>query len=439
MGYVRQVAGTFAIRIASIPLGLATSAILARWLGPAQLGLYATIGAILLTVSHLGNFGLPTAALRTAAAKPERAAALVANARWTGLACGVLAIAGIWAWSRWFPRSLGEVPVGTLMIAALALPLQYGAAQMQSTLIGVGGARGYNAIEFTNRVLTLAVTIVVLIAAGLGLRALIVATVVVAFVQYALFHVALGPRARRWRPDFALLRSGGKLSVKAYLSLLLYFLILRSDLLLINGLLGETAAGVYNVAVLGADALMLLPALASLFLFPHVARGGDAGADPALTASACRHAALLVGAACVVTAALAHWVVPAVFGPDYTGAVLPLLLLLPGVWFFSLQNLLNSDLGARDYPWLLPILWGAILTFNVAVNVVALPRFGIAAAALSSTAAYGLGLAVLARYWLRRFPEIPTRALFLVDGAELRGLTGRLRTIARIGRAPATR
>ena len=266
---------------------------------------------------------------------------------------------------------------------------------------------------------------VVLVLLRLGLTELVVVTTILAVVQLAAYHVVLGPAARRWRPDLVLLRSMVGLSARAYFTVLFYFLVLRSDILLIHALLGSAPTGIYNVAVQGADALFLLPAVAGLILFPKIA-SSDGERSAELTAQVCRHTAFVMLVACTATAVLAAWAVRLLFGEAYAGAVVPLYVLLPGVWMLSVQNVIYNDLGGRDYPMALPVAWAAALTVNVGLNLALLRSMGVVAAALSSTAAYGLCFLLLARTWLRRFPSRSARDLLVIRADEVRALAGRL-------------
>jgi len=436
VGYVRQVLGTFLVRIVLIPVGLAYSVVAARWLGPADLGTFVALGTLIMTASQIGNLGLPIAVLRFAAAEPERTASLVANGRLSGLAAGSVALAILVTWARVSPASLGGVPARLVFVGGLALPFLFAANQFQSVVLGRQRVRQYNLMEALNRVLLLAGTVVVLVALGRGLTELVAVTAALAVVQFVAYQVLLGRDARRWRPDIPLLRSMVGFSFRAYLTVLFYFLVLRSDILLIHALLGASPTGIYNVAVLGADALFLLPAVAGLILFPKIASAGELRSSE-LTAQVCRHTAFFMLVACTATAVAAWWAVGWLFGAEYLGAVVPLWLLLPGIWMLSVQNVVYNDLAGRDYPLALPLSWGAALALNVGMNLALLPRVGVAAAALTSTAAYGLCFVLLGRAWLRRFPSYSWRDLLVVRREEARALTGRLRT-ALWGRDAAT-
>jgi O-antigen/teichoic acid export membrane protein len=191
-------------------------------------------------------------------------------------------------------------------------------------------------------------------------------------------------------------------------------------------MLGPGNLGIYGVAVQGADALILLPGLAGMILFPRIAARDD-DASAALTALVSRHTAALMAVCCAVTALAAWWVVPLLFGEPYRGAVMAMWILLPGVFCISLQAILQSDLAGRDYPVVLPAAWAVALVVNVATNVALLPRFGVLTAAAASSVAYAIAYGLTLRHWKRRFPSIPLRDLLVPRVEEIRTLGARLR------------
>lgn len=412
MGFKRQVALTYVVRIVLIPVGVLYSIVTARWLGPAGLGIFAAIGAVLGTASQLGGLGLPVAVSRFAAEDEKKVPALIANARVVGALTGVAVVAALAGLYALLPAAFGEVPRSLLLVAALALPLSFASGQFQAVLLGRQRVREYNFMEAMDRGLALAVAFVVLVALGLGLRALIVMTVVVAAFNYLVYHVVLWPQSARLRPDPGLARSMGSFTGKAYLATLLAYLVLRSDILLINAMLGPDPTGLYSVAVRPIDFLLMLPAVAGTLLFPRIAASGGDRQSAQLTATVARHVVLIMFATCAALAAVAWWVVPALFSADYQGSVIPLWILLPGALCMAVQSILGNDLAGRDYPLAIVWIWTVLLITNVGLNLIWIPRYGIAGAAASSTVAYALSLFLMGRYWLKRFPEV--RAIDLV-------------------------
>jgi O-antigen/teichoic acid export membrane protein len=393
---------TYFVRIALIPVGLLYAVITARWLGPEGLGVFAAIGAILGTAAQLGNLGLPVAASRYAAEDETRVPPLIANARLTGAVSGIVVFVALALLYDRLPSIFGDVPRELLLIAALALPLTFAGAQFQAILLGRQRVRPYNFMEAMDRTLLLAGACIALVALGYGLRALVMLTVVLAAIHYTVYHVLLWPASARIQPDLALAKRMGGFSGRAYIGTLLAFL------------------------VRPVDFLLLLPAVAGTLLFPRIAASG--GRDSArFTATVSRHIAWFMALACAGLAAVAWWAVPLLFGAAYRDSVLPLWILLPGVWCMAVQGILANDLGGRDYPRAILGIWSVLLMTNVGLNLVWIPRFGMVGAAASSTVAYALSLLLMGRYWLRRFPEIRATELFRLESGELRRLLDRLR------------
>ena len=358
---------------------------------------------------------------------------MIANARWIGGLTGVLAIAVLAVFYATLPSAFGEVPRNLMLVAALALPLGFASSQFQSVLLGRQRVREYNFMEAMDRILSLGVAAVVLVMMGLGLPTLVLMTVVIAVVNYMAYHVVLWPASSRLLPDPGLIRSMGAFTGKAYVGSLLSFLVLRSDILLINGMLGPDATGLYSVAVRPIDFLLLLPAVSGTLLFPRIAATGGDRESAGFTAKVARHITFVMLVACASLAAVAWWVVPALFGSDYRGSVLPLWILVPGAFFVAVQSILGNDLAGRDYPRAILWIWSALLITNVGLNVLWIPRYGIAGAAASSTVAYTFSLVMMGRYWLKRFPEIRAADLIRLRPDELRDLVATLKRTMRRG------
>jgi len=98
------------------------------------------------------------------------------------------------------------------------------------------------------------------------------------------------------RVDTGLARRMFAYGFRVYLAIVLSYLVVRFDLLLVNGYLGEAQAGIYGVAATLADGMFVLPMVISLNLFS--ARGAwrpDRGGRP----RSFRSVAVLYGLFCL--------------------------------------------------------------------------------------------------------------------------------------------
>jgi O-antigen/teichoic acid export membrane protein len=111
-----------------------------------------------------------------------------------------------------------------------------------------------------------------------------------------------------------------------------------------------------------------------------------------------------VAAAILLPIALsAYWLIPAVFGPAYRGAVPLLWILTPGGIFLACGQVAGDLLRGLNRPGVVAAAQGFAAVGTVILLVALLPSTGVAAAAIASTVAYGTALAVMIR-WLWRPP-----------------------------------
>jgi O-antigen/teichoic acid export membrane protein len=120
-----------------------------------------------------------------------------------------------------------------------------------------------------------------------------------------------------------------------------------------------------------------------------------------------------------VALGLASPLLPLIYGASYTPMLVPLLLLLPGVVTLSLFKVLSVGFFGRGQPMLAS--WVALigLVFQVGVDIMLIPRLGIAGAALASSLAYSL-MGVLGCILYTRTTHVPIHTLFLLRSDDWR-------------------
>jgi O-antigen/teichoic acid export membrane protein len=96
-------------------------------------------------------------------------------------------------------------------------------------------------------------------------------------------------------------------------------------------------------------------------------------------------------------AAGAYWLVPLIFGASYRGAVPLLWLLTPGGIFLACGQVVGELLRGRKRPIIVAWSQGLAAIFTVLLLLALLPLCGVAGAAIASTVAYGIALAVMTR------------------------------------------
>jgi O-antigen/teichoic acid export membrane protein len=423
LAFKERVGLTLLGRGATIGIGLLSSIVTARYLGPDGRGVLAALSVITGLALQFGNPGLHTGNVYFVARDPRRAAAVLGNTFVVSVGAGLLfgAAAVLCAWARpgWFPG----LPFGLIVLTSAVLPFQFMILLYQNTLLGLGEVKAFNVFEVGNKAAIFALLAIYLAAFGGGPAG--------AVVLFAVMGVLFGASsalycARRvpFRPvlDRDLFVEMIRYGARVYASCLLSFLVIRSDVLLVNYFRGVGETGVYSIAVQVADTLLLLPVTVGMILLPRVAaelRDRQEG----ITARVLRHTALLMTLLCGAAFVLVDPVVRLLYGPGFEGAIRATRCLLPGVWALGLNGVLMNHFGGQGMPAVTIVGPFMGLILNLSLNLAVVPRFGIVGAAVASSAAYALMLAASLLAFVRR-GRVRLRDSLLLRADDVRLLLG---------------
>jgi O-antigen/teichoic acid export membrane protein len=389
---VRRVAQNSAFPIAAALLNkgldLAFAIVMLRVLGPTDVGKYAWVGVIVGYLDILLGFGMNTWLTREVSRDPThlgRYLGRVLGARvvlWGAVALVTLLLAGPLA------EPLAVTPDVALALGLLTLAMV--PSGLAAALTAVFQARERMEYPAAVTVLTTAFKIALgVLALGLGqgfvglagvALGVNVVTLVVLLVLFADLigwpHLAVTPRAT--------LALAGQ-SYPFMLNNLLASLFFRLDFLLLRPLAGDAALGWYSAAYRVVDGLNVIPAHFTLALFPLLARQGQA--DRAALARVFERALkVLLTLSLPLAVGIALLAEPLVLlfaGPGYVPEAVWALRVL--IWFlpFSFVNgVTQYVLIAVDRQRFLTIAFLLATAFNLAANLLLIPRLGYLGAAL---------------------------------------------------------
>lgn len=226
-----------------------------------------------------------------------------------------------------------------------------------------------------------------------ALYAFVAAAALAAFVAFACLRRA-GPF--HWG-DRALLGRTWSVGSRGTVSVVLVFLLLKSDLFLIQYFIDEAAVGTYRVAVNFADMMQRLPDVAGAVLLAKVVRDEDAGRLSLRVARGILAFSLL---AALGLWGLGEWLIALLF-PDYTAAYAPLLWMLPGLIFLGIGSVFNTKLAGLGYPPITQWAPGVAFVANLLLNAYLIPRMGLEGAALATSLSYALWTLCVAQAYMR--------------------------------------
>lgn len=405
MGLLQQVTINTVYRILFLVFQLLNTILISRLTGPAGFGIYALVivNANLLLV--FSSLGIPAGILYHASARDlslSRMKKIIWLSTIVQLALAVILemlhhgfSGSFWIWPS--TETLSGI-FGVVFFLAIVITEKYYALYN-----GFHRFPLYNLIILIFAVLLFAVLIVEsqFISPRSAVHSIILTYIVLQVLQ-SIFLVVIFHRKKIGRLSIAdsagVHRKFFTYSFYAFLANALYFLVTRVDFWILNYFKGENELGLYALSSRIGQMFLVLPTLFAGVVLPSIT-AKKIGADKLESMFRILNSLNLI--LMFVLALIAAWLLPFMFGDEFRGSVMPLVLLLPGIFFLSAQTLLAAYFAAMGKPSV--NLYSTIfsLTMVLILDFVLIPVHGAKGAATASTIAYFAGCLYTYRMYLR--------------------------------------
>jgi O-antigen/teichoic acid export membrane protein len=395
---IRDAVVTIATRFGLALLIFGTDIVLARLLGPSAKGRFALVLLYSQLVALVLGWGMDQALAVVAGRDRGAARRGIANAiLWTIVVGGFGVVFSAWAYGLGHPGPpdgplvplLPNLSARQFVYAAIAIPGELFFAIGINVLLGRRLVVDYSAIRLLRRFVLLVTIVAVAALARLSLDvALVLNLVALAATGLAILIAAGRAGILGFRPSLSLLLEELRFGTRAVPGALAERLQFRSDLLLVNAIVGIQAAGIYSVTSGLAETLWYVPNALGIVMF---SRAVDPRADAGRVAAILTRTTIAVTViAAVPVFVLGPFLVRAIYGAQFADAGVALRYILPGVVAYSVVAVLTRYITGRGRPGTATLIMVAGLAANIAANLVLIPRIGINGAALASSISYGL-------------------------------------------------
>lgn len=414
----------------ALPLGIASSVLLARFLSVPDRGHFALLTSFATIGSFVLHLGLPSASIyriRRHAAPPGRVLSSGLAAYAIALSPALLLVAALREplSARW----LEDPPAAAFLLALASVPCLV----VGEFLRGI--AQGSDRFDLDNGYAVLASGGLLLALVGAlvltpgALTAAISAYLLVQFGATAWLGLRVAALARPLeRPEGSEVRAAMRFGLQAWLQNVLIQLHDTLDRFLLAFLVGDAAeVAFYAVAVGVTSRLAIVPSAILTATYPALAGASQAEAGR-LAALVMRHSLYWMLVTALALAAVAWLLVPVVYGEAYRASVEPLLWLLPGVVAQSIGRGAARYFVALDRHGV-PIA-ARVLTLlaNLLLNLWLIPRHGAVGAALANLGSCALEAVLIGGAFCWHAAQTPA-ALLLPRRGDLAPYLRRLRAL----------
>ncbi|MCF8340340.1 MAG: oligosaccharide flippase family protein [Chitinophagaceae bacterium] len=207
-------------------------------------------------------------------------------------------------------------------------------------------------------------------------------------VQVILLHFFLSYQKKQHNNDnISWKRDLFSYSTIAFFSNCLYFIALRVDYWIIGLFNSKEQLGYYALAVRLSQLIWILPTLLAALIMPKVGKIDFKNQNIErlirLIFSFNVFGALLL-------AFSSFYLIPLIFGKEFTRSILPFCLILPGIVLLSLQIILSAYFSGKGEIKTNLITSIVLLIVIILLDLLLIPRFGIIGASIASSFAYSI-------------------------------------------------
>lgn len=371
-GILRNSAALLLVGVFAKAMGLVIALLVARFLGPSAIGLFALLYGIAIIVEHLTTLGVPEILVREVAAKPERSTGLYRSAVKIVLVASVLPALAFLAASFWFDR--GDPVRSSLLVLSLGTPIAGLFTISQAVLQGLERVLVITWVVFVTRVLSLAWLVFALwrgsdVEAAFVSRLLFLLGSIVVFLPMLWRRTASHETASGARD--LLVRS-----VPFALNRIIMDLVARLPALVLPPVVGLARAGLFDAAERLRSTLGMTVSVTMLGMMPAFARNfsGSGSRSDMLIAYSAKYVAICISLVATGIAVFAAWIIQILYGKEFVDAVLPLQILAWAQVVVAVDSVLKQAmLAARhEYSAVRRALAGLVIQF---VLIVAMARF----------------------------------------------------------------
>lgn len=378
--------GEIVSKLASIVLVV----IVARAIGVREYGFFTFAGSFVPLFLIIGSLGVHQVVVRRLVEDNSQLSELFASGLLVRVVTGVAALAASMALAPWFLDD--STAILTVLVVGAALLLDAITSFMSAVFEAFERNRYYATALVVNRVGSTALAVAVFVAGG-GLPEILV-------TYFTGSLIALGYATRSLRRNFppirlraarrstavALVREGAPLGLAGVLNMALF----RLDAIMVAAFLGAEAVGLYGIAFRFLESFLFVAFSLGDACFPRYARQGR-GPQSARTVQVATALALTFYLPLLVLSLFAApWMVTTLFGARYALAAQAVPWLTLAAVFFAVTYQARSAAVAVGGRSSIAAVAAAALVFNIALNVVLIPRYGITGAAIGTAAAAAL-------------------------------------------------
>jgi O-antigen/teichoic acid export membrane protein len=396
--FIRNSIFTFTRQVTNIVVGFLLIIVLARFLGPYGQGQYALITLVPTVIMIFLTLGINTSTIYYVSRDEVKLQTVYNNNIITGIVLSFtgVVLGGIFV-LLFKDKFFADIPYYLLFLGLLSLPPLFLREYFQTVFQGLQDFKKYNSAMVIHQAAILGFVVLLVIVFDVGLAGAVSAFLLGSLFSFLYMNYQLRKEyhLRLSLKDFSTeyLKSSVKYGIKANISNAASFLNYRAVIFILGYYLVDDDVGRYVAAMNIGERLSIFAVSISSVLYPKIASTADEGGRNRITSIVSRS----IMAVTVLVALIGIPVAPLIIsllGADFSGSILLLQVILPGIALLAVEKVLSNDIAGRGKPELNMYLSIFNVIFNIVINIIFIPKYGVIGAAYATTITYTVSFLV---------------------------------------------
>jgi len=374
-------------KVLMIVFGLMTSIIVARVLGPENNGVIAALlvyPSLFMSFGSLGIRQSTTYFLGKGIYSEDQIKTAITQI-W--LFTTVFSIAICFMLIRYFSKS-GE-NMWLVILALLPIPFTLFNTYNSGIFLGKNEIGVFNKINWIPTLISFLIVVILVLWLDFGINGYLLALFGgPLFISGILLFKNKFINAFSFNYNWSIIKRMLSLGLVYALALLIINLNYKIDVILLDNLSSSFETGIYTKGVSITEYLWQIPMLLSTVIFARSAVSKDAKAFSLKVAQLLRLSFVAIGFAALVLFLFSKFIIILMYGEAFSGSVMVLNTLLPGVILLTIFKVINMDLAGKGKPWVSLKAMVPALIINVILNIIFIPNYGAVGAAIASSISY---------------------------------------------------
>jgi len=415
MVFLKESLTNFSGQIVLLVLGITTSVLTARVLGPSGKGVLSVVLLLPTILVQIGSISISNSNVYFLGKKKYTLNQIFWNSLFIAFVFGGICIIFFFIFNGLFRKLFINIPINYLHIVVICVPLGILLPYLINLFLSMQKIVTYNVVKLSQPLvfIVLFVILSLLFHPDVSMAAI---SYSFSFLMTSIIGILLLRKKIIFKATFStkIFKDTLSFGFKGHLGSIADYLNRRFDIFIISTLLPIEEVGYYAIAVTVSEMLWYIPKSIGSILFNKIALSSEQRESNNFTAFICRNALFLLTILGLFLLLTNKIIIELFYGAEYLPSISALLILIPGIIISGIKGLLVSYVNGIGKPIISTISAFIGLGINLPLNYLLIPKIGIAGAALATTISYIISSIYLLLFF-KKISNLPYKDIVLIN------------------------